>query len=142
MTYASARMCTDITKVENYDIAKADNFEGWSLHHRFKTHFSDGTLRGCRLTEDELDALGMLYERPPEEFIIMRTGTLKRLGTQTSKEARKRMSDAHKGVPLSKKHKESLSKSGKGKKRSEETKRRISNARKRYWKLKEDQGNE
>lgn len=29
--------CRDnITKIENYELAKADNFKGWEIHHRLE----------------------------------------------------------------------------------------------------------
>ena len=28
--------CEDISKIENYEIAKRDNFRGWVIHHRLE----------------------------------------------------------------------------------------------------------
>ena len=36
------KYCDEIENVENYDLAKADNFEDWNCHHRLETHNSDG----------------------------------------------------------------------------------------------------
>lgn len=65
--------CNDIENVENYELAKADNFKGWHCHHRFETHTSDGERRPneAQITVAELQALGMYYNRPPEELIFL-----------------------------------------------------------------------
>ena len=34
--------CEDISRIENYDLVKKDNFKGWQIHHRLETHTSDG----------------------------------------------------------------------------------------------------
>lgn len=64
---------SDLTQIENYLSAKADNFNGWIVHHRLETHTSDGVLRLISLTKAELIALGMYRDRTPEELIWMRT---------------------------------------------------------------------
>ena len=64
--------CNNFSAVENYELAKADNFEGWVCHHRLETHNSDGEERLVQLEASELKALGMYYDRPPEEFIFMK----------------------------------------------------------------------
>lgn len=66
------KYCTDITKIENYEKAKADNFKGWVRHHRLETHTSDGEKRLVQITPAELIALGVYYKRPPEEFIWLK----------------------------------------------------------------------
>lgn len=63
------KYCTDITKIENYEKAKADDFKGWVRHHRLETHNSDGEKRFVELTPAELKVLGVYYKRPPEELI-------------------------------------------------------------------------
>lgn len=62
-------ICEDVTKVENYEKAKADNFVNWVQHHRLETHNSDGERRLAQLTAEELKALDMYYKRPAEELI-------------------------------------------------------------------------
>ena len=66
--------CKDYEKIENYEMAKADNFIGWDRHHRLETHNSDGVKRIVNLTPEELIALDMYYNRPPEELIWLRHG--------------------------------------------------------------------
>ena len=36
------RYCKDYENIENYELAKKDNFKGWVIHHRLETHTSDG----------------------------------------------------------------------------------------------------
>ena len=64
------KYCTDITKVENYDkLYNTDDI--YDCHHRLETHNSDGEKRLVQLTSKELKALGMYYNRPPEELIFL-----------------------------------------------------------------------
>lgn len=62
-------ICEDVTKVENYEKAKADNFVNWVQHHRLETHNSDGERRLVQITAEELKVLDMYYNRPAEELI-------------------------------------------------------------------------
>ena len=71
--------CTENEKIENYELAKADNFIGWDRHHRLETHNSDGERRLIDLTVDELKALDMYYNRPPEELIWLKHSDHKKL---------------------------------------------------------------
>ena len=64
--------CSEYEKVENYEKAKADNFIGWDRHHRLETHNSDGEKRLIFITPEELIALDMYYNRPPEELIWLK----------------------------------------------------------------------
>ena len=66
--------CKDFEKVENCEKAKADNFIGWDRHHRLETHNSEGERRIVNITSQELIALDMYYNRPPEELIWLRHG--------------------------------------------------------------------
>lgn len=58
-------------KNESYEKAKADNFEGWVIHHKLETHTSDGERRMIDLKVTELKALDMYYHRPASELIFM-----------------------------------------------------------------------
>lgn len=64
--------CKDFTKIENYDKAIADDAL-WVCHHRLETHFSNGTPRpnNAHISEEELRALDMYLDRPPEELIFL-----------------------------------------------------------------------
>lgn len=61
----------DISKIENYYEALNDKETVWHIHHRLETHNSDGEKRLVDLTVDELKALDMYYNRPPEELIFV-----------------------------------------------------------------------
>jgi hypothetical protein len=60
-----------IEQVENYELAKVDNFNGWCIHHRLETHTSDGEKRLVDLSRMELFALDMYYNRPANELIFL-----------------------------------------------------------------------
>ena len=110
--------CKDYQNIENYEKAKKDNFKGWECHHRLETHTSDGERRLVDITQKELKALGMYYNRPPEELIFLTTREhnafnkgkpksdetrrkMKRnknfLGYKHSEEAKKKIGEAQKG---------------------------------------------
>jgi len=73
------------TQIENYEKAKADNFIGWVRHHRLETHNSDGKRRLVDLTVNELKALDMYYDRPPEELIWLRSSEHTKLHSKGKK---------------------------------------------------------
>ena len=50
--------------IENYELAAADEFTGWDLHHRAET---EGT--GCSVKE--LKEKGLYYNRPASELIFL-----------------------------------------------------------------------
>ena len=58
----------DISLIENYALAKADNFNGWDLHHRFEI----GAF--YTLTVAELKALDLYKYRPASELIYLKHG--------------------------------------------------------------------
>ena len=99
--------CEDISKIENYESAKKDNFKGWVIHHRLETHTSEGERRLVDISREELKALGMYYDRPPEELIFMITRDhliLHRKGgpgpnrsKHFSEEHRRKISESNKG---------------------------------------------
>ena len=146
--------CKDYENIENYDKAKADNFKGWCCHHRLQTWTSDGERRLVDISAAELKALGMYYNRPPEELIFLtesehhslhnkgesnpmygkqgywkgKTGPNK--DKQLSEETKNKISYANKGKQLSEEHKNKLSEAHKGKHHSEEAKKKMSEARK------------
>lgn len=60
-----------IEQIENYELAKKNNFDGWCIHHRLETHNSDGEKRLVNLTRTELKALDMYYNRPANELIFL-----------------------------------------------------------------------
>lgn len=60
-----------IEQIENYELAKKDNFDGWCIHHRLETHNSDGQRRLVNLSRVELKALDMYYNRPASELVFL-----------------------------------------------------------------------
>lgn len=99
--------CEDISKIENYELAKRDNFGGWVIHHRLETHTADGERRLVDLSKEELIALDMYFNRPPEELIYLtksyhqklhRKGNLgPNIGKHFSEEWRRKISEANRG---------------------------------------------
>ena len=135
--------CKDYENIENYDKAKADNFKGWCIHHRLQTWTSDGKRRAVDITAAELKALGMYWNRPPEELIFLTVGEHtslhdegehnpnygKQLSEKTrtkmseawsydkhfTEETKKKISEAIKGRCFSEEHRKKLSEAAKGK---------------------------
>lgn len=145
--------CEHPELIENYDKAIADTTQTWHCHHRLETHNSDGEKRLVDITEQELVALGMYYNRPPEELIFLTMKEHNKLhkagkpsgmkGKKLSEEAKKKVSEALKGkkrAPCSEETKKKISEANKGKNKgnqafkgkhhSEETKRKLSEANK------------
>lgn len=149
--------CRHPELIENYEKAIADETQVWECHHRLETHNSDGERRLVELSVDELIALGMYYDRPPEELIFLthsEHNSLHQKGKKHSEETKRKISEALKGKepwnagkktgPLSEEHKKRLSESmkggnstswkkgqtpwNKGKKHSSETRRKMSEA--------------
>lgn len=118
--------CANIENVENFEKAKADNFKGWCIHHRLQTWTSDGERRAVDITMDELNSLGMYYNRPAEELIFLTESEhqiLHTKGKTLSDECKKKISEAIKGE-----------KNGMyGKHHSEETKKKQSEAKKGHY---------
>ena len=128
--------------IENYEAAIADDTQVWVCHHRLETHNSDGERRLVDISKAELIALGMYYDRPPEELIFLSQVEhvkLHNTGRKFSEECRVKMSIAQSCKKLSEVHKAKISKTMKGHKVSEETKLKMSAARKAYWIAKEKQ---
>lgn len=133
MRHRFKEYCKDYKNIENYDKAKADNFIGWCIHHRLQTWTSDGERREVGISAEELEALGMYYNRPPEELIfltISHHAALHNRGKHHTEEAKKKISEAKKGKKLSEEHKKNLSEAHKGKHLSAETRKKLSIASK------------
>ena len=116
--------CRQPELIENYSKAIADNSEVWACHHRLETHNSNGERRLVDILGTELIALGLYYDRPPEELIFltqtehMRLHRIGKPGAMKDKhhsdETKRKMSEAHKGKPKSEEHKRKLSEAHKG----------------------------
>ena len=122
MKHTFERYCKDYENIENYEAAKKDNFKGWHCHHRLETHNSDGERRLVDITQKELKALGMYYDRPANEliFLTIKEHNVFKKGKQFSEEHKKKLSEAKKGKPTW----------SKGKQFSEEYKSKLSEAKK------------
>ena len=108
--------CKDeYTKIENYDKALADNFEGWVIHHRLELTL-DGDFAHSR---DELLRMRMYYHRPYFELILLTRTEHARLH--------------NKGKTFTSEHRCKLSDALKGRARSTEIRKKISEAKKAYW---------
>ena len=133
MRYPFEKYCKDYENVENYEKAKADNFKGWECHHRLETHNSDGERRLVDITQKELKALDMYYNRPASELVFLPSSehiSLHHKGKHHSEETKNKMSEAKKGKHPSEETKNKMSEAKKGKKHSEESKRKMSKAHK------------
>jgi len=87
-TYISNKMCLihrycrrgEESKIENYDLAKADNFEWWDIHHRLEL-----TINGeYAHSKDELIRMDMYYDRPYYELIFLRHDEHAKLHSKSS----------------------------------------------------------
>lgn len=70
----------DITKIENYELAKADNFKGWEIHHRLELTL-DGE-HAC--SANDLERMNMYYNRPYFELIFLTRSAHRQLHNNTS----------------------------------------------------------
>ena len=125
MKHSFERYCKEPEKIENYQKAKKDNFKGWDCHHRLETHNSDGERRLVDITQKELQALRMYYNRPPEELIFLPASEhdVYRKGKPKSEETKNKMREAHKGKYFSEEHKKKIGSANKG----------NTNVRGRHW---------
>ena len=86
--------CRTPELIENYDKAIADTTQTWQCHHRLETHNSDGERRLVDISKAELIALGMYFDRPPEELIFLTSAEhhcLHNKGKPKSEETKQRM---------------------------------------------------
>ena len=60
--------CEDISKIENYELAKRDNFRGWVIHHRLELVETGAVVDS---TKQDLMVLGIYYNRPASELIYL-----------------------------------------------------------------------
>lgn len=59
-----------ITEIENYELAKQDNFKGWDVHHKDEIRILPSGLVAIR-SKDDLIENGRYYNCPPNELIFM-----------------------------------------------------------------------
>ena len=137
-TLPSYCFCRTPELIENYDKAIADTTQVWQCHHRLETHNSDGERRLVDISSSELIALGMYYDRPPEELIFLTELEHKRLhnvgkGKHLSEETKRKIGEANKGKHFgfhSEEARRKRSETMKGHTVSEKTRKKISEAHK------------
>ena len=103
----------DISLIENYDKAIADDTQTWHCHHRRETIFS----------RKDLIEIGEYYNRPACELIFLTKSEhmkLHHLDKPLSEDTRRKLSEANKGKPSWMK----------GKHHSEESRKKMSEANK------------
>ena len=67
--YDRRRICKEYEKIENYELVKADNFEGWEIHHRLELTINGEEVHNVK----SLKRLNMYYHRPYFELIYLTT---------------------------------------------------------------------
>ena len=123
-----------LDKIEHYEEALADDFEGWCIHHRLEIQ------QDKRVYAKELIDQGLYFGRPAEELVFMRREEHTTLhnkgennpffGKHHSAESCQKMSKSRKGKHLSAETRKKLSEAKKGKHHSEETRKKMSEAKK------------
>ena len=132
--------CFNPEDIENYENAKKDNFIGWDCHHRLETHTSDGERRIVNITQKELIALGMYYNRPASELIFITKSEHNKFqeGWHHTEEVKEKIGKASKGRRHTKEAKKKMSKASKGKQKTKEHRKNIAEAARinstgRHW---------
>ena len=123
----------DISLIENYDKAIADQNQIWDCHHK----------REMTTPKKELIEIGEYYHRPARELIFLthsEHSILHNKGMKLSEEAKRKIAEARKGMKLSEETKRKIAEAKKGNKNmlgkhlSEETKLKIGEyAKMSHW---------
>lgn len=158
--------CKEPEMIENYDLAKADNFKNWVCHHRLELTL-DGEFAN---SHEDLKRMDMYYNRPAFELIFLtkqehqkihgngESDCTKHRRSVANKDrkfpnrivsdaTRKKMSESHKGSKgtnlgrkLSTEWKENIRKAANGRKWSEESKRKLAESRKKMMRVYNEDG--
>ena len=118
----SFQFCSKPELIENYDKAINDDTQIYACHHRLETHNSDSEPRSVPLSKAELQALGMYYQRPPEELIFMTRKEHAQMHNSLNK-SWEYANKANVGKPKSKETKEKIANTLKGRKCPEHSKK-------------------
>ena len=81
-TYLSFCKSDEYELIENYELAKTDNFKDWDCHHRLELH-PDCSLRFTRKSLQDLD---LYYNRPANELIFLTHSEHARIHNMSKKE--------------------------------------------------------
>ena len=130
------KFCYELDKIENYELAKSENFIGWVLHHRLETHFSNGELRPkhCNITVKELKSLDMYYNRPANELIFMRKSEHRKLHCLLDSNFKPQFGNQHtKGFHPSAESRAKMSKAAKNVVHTQEWNKKVGESQKKYW---------
>lgn len=129
----------DLSLIENYELAVNDKIQVWHCHHRMELN-EDGSVR---FTMSELKELGLYYNRPASDLILLSPSEHHHLHSRLHNNAMygKTHSDEVKlkcGVNnIGKKHteewKRNHSKQLMNHSVSDDTRKKMSEARKLYW---------
>ena len=153
---ASKYCCEDITLIENYDKAIADDTQTWQIHHRDEIRTLPSGKTVYR-SQQELIESGRYYNCPANEFIFLTKAEHIKLhgkyrpslpkecyeravitrrnngNNRHSEETKRKLSEVHKGKSSWNKGKhykcEAISKALKGNKLSDKTKEKMSQSR-------------
>lgn len=106
--------CEDISNIENYEKAKADNFVGWVIHHRDERRVLPSGMVAIR-TYQELKENGRYYNCPANELIYLSTKAHGEIHP-ISEEHRKKLSDIRRGTKASEETRKKMSRSHLGRK--------------------------
>ena len=130
--YKNEYCCEDISLIENYDKAIADDTQIWHCHHRLETHDENGNRRKKDLTIDDLIKIGKYYDIPAKELIYLPPYEHhllhnERQSERLTEESHMKMREKAKGrhIPRTVEWCRKLSESNKGKKLSEFHKQRL-----------------
>lgn len=58
----------EIEQIENYELAKKDNFNGWHIHHRLECVETGAVVNS---TKQDLIDWGIYFNRPADELIFL-----------------------------------------------------------------------
>ena len=123
------KFCKNVSAIENYKIAKENDFKKWQIHHRLETHNSDNEKRLIQITREELIALDMYYNRPAEELIFLTISEHTRIhhiGNACTKEHKEKTSKTLMGHIVTEETRIKISAKLKGRPIAEDTKKKIS----------------
>lgn len=100
--YAKKFCAEDISLIQNYEQAIADNTQTWECHHRLEIQGkfinSPKLLKKCGLY-DNVPAWQLIFLTKSEHRRLHMFGNTNRRGKRHSTEARRKMSEAHRGKP-------------------------------------------